>query len=82
MIRHPLRVPMPMDQDFRQLGNLVGVPVVLKEMRSRPDELRRYRGCEQQNGGCGRLPYKHGWIVAHLGHRVKPAASLCSRDPT
>lgn len=80
MVGRPLLMVVPMDQDLGQIPGAVGFMAVVMsvpmEERSRPGELRRHRGGEEQNSDSERLPCTHAGIVAHLGRGVKRSCGL------
>lgn len=74
VIGRPLRMLVPMDQDLGQLAGavrFVAVPVMVEHVRSRPDDLRRHHGDEEQEGGGESLPYTHAGILAQPQREVK-----------
>ena len=69
MLGHAVRMPVPMDQDLRQVGQNRGwvpaaggfaaVSVVQKEVRTCPDQLRRHRQGKEEQGGRELLRGSH-----------------------
>lgn len=75
VVRHPLRVPVTMEQSFRQLRPIRGVLVVIvvpNGMRSKPQELRRRAKGKDEESGGENPAQQHTWIVAHWPQEVKP----------
>jgi hypothetical protein len=62
VIRSPLLMLVPMNEDRGQLPGAVGFVVV--NVRPGPGEPRPHRGSEEQKGGGESLPCTHAGIVA------------------